>query len=810
MTQSRYFVLNSLDDFRTMQRSICVWNPQDQLFHLALNHQPRFPVLDQEDAFNQWAQSQPLVMDKFQQLGFLSDDKTQLFYAVNWQHKLAFEKEKTLSDLDLAKLNPRATAGPVLVTSESLVADTAAEITLSPVIASEGKVFVDMHLGGDGRVALIESDFSGKHCLRLVHLSRCWQLHLDWQDEAEENTQPWRCWVDQHNRIWVAGDTSLAVFEGEPLPQNYQPWADRFEPLFINPNPLRLLWKTNLPPERKLMALCANPTQLHLLMLMNDRATQEIVSFKLDVQAQTGFTIRRLKKLPLITDIASTDEDQVFCQFYAQSSEVKHCDFASLLLDEEGYTLEKRRYPMHSQQSVRFVRGDNLVTQYLASDGPKKILPLPQARYVEGGGATLNRLLDSGNPDTWWDRIYIDASIPSGCALTISVNAFDDAENPPVDWQVQHQAAKLPIPSELAFYKSRFDYKNDYQGLYEILLQRVSGETRDIRGRYLQLKIDMKGDGRHTPAIESLRVAYPRISWQENYLPPVFHQQQDVDITNEDEANGADFRERVLSAFDGIFSPLEKRIASAEAWVIPKAAPQQHLPTLSSFLGETLPEFWPETRQRIWLSCLSELQRLKGTYAGLCLALDIATDGAIAKGQIVPVENYLMRRTLSTIIGIDMDDAEHPLTLGTRQSGNSIVGETLFLGDETSREFVSLLAPELSSLSDKEIAAEFLDKYAHRISIVVHKLAFIHINSIKKIIIDYVPASLHTKIIQTDHPFIPGLSPLLGIDTYLETAVKARQIILDDTRLGQEGIMRNQASFSPRDVMLGNRDALNH
>ncbi len=117
-----------------------------------------------------------------------------------------------------------------------------------------------------------------------------------------------------------------------------------------------------------------------------------------------------------------------------------------------------------------------------------------------------------------------------------------------------------------------------------------------------------------------------------------------------------------------MFSPVEKRIAAAESWLLPQASPKQHLPVLASLLGARVPTHWPEQRQRIWIACLSELQRWKGSDAGLCLALDIATDGALARGQIVPVENYLMRRTFATILGIDMDDAEHPLTLGTRQS----------------------------------------------------------------------------------------------------------------------------------------------
>lgn len=812
MQTSRYFVLNSLNDFRTRNIGDCIWNSRDQLFHLSMNHQLNFPGKKQDQAFAQWKNAKALVMDQYQQLGFLSDDSKQLFYALNWQQKLQFDQEKNLSAYEKSLLKKPAVAGPVLARSESLMGDSAEELEVSPVNAKTGLTFTDLHLGGDGRVALIESDGENQQGLRLVHLQRRWQLSLHWQMD-EDAFSPVRCWVDQANQVWLASDNKIRVFEGEPLPHAYQPWADRFEPLFINPNPLRKIRDINLPAGRRLMALCANSSQVFLLMLLADNS-QEIISLSTNLDASEQLQQIQLSHLPLVTDIASNNEDNVFLQFYADKSEAQHCDFASLWVDKDQYKIEKRRYPMHSQASVRFVRGDTSKIHYLSIDGPKQIIPLPQARYVYEGVAKLNRLLDSGNPDTWWDRIYLDASIPAGCSLQIAVRAFDDAKQPPQDdWQLQTAPCKLPIASELPFYTSRYDHKISHQGLFEILLQRSNGEVRDIRGRYLEIEIRMTGDGRHTPGIESIRVAYPRISWQENFLPPLFHQQDEVnrdypldpatDSPIKVAANGADLRERIFSVLDGMFSPIEKRIAAAEAWVLPQATPKFWLPKLSSLLGAELPAYWPEQRQRVWLACLSELQKWKGSYAGLCLALDIATDGAIGRGQIVAVENYLMRRTFATILGIDMDDAEHPLTLGTRQSGNSIVGDSLFLGDDSSREFMILLAPELLTAQDKLVEQKLLDDYAHRVSIVVHEQAFSHIPSIKKIIIEYLPASLKCDIIQTDKPFVLGLSPLLGIDTYLQVAEEARQIVLDDTWLGREGIMRNSASFSPRDHIFG-------
>ncbi|HSX84513.1 MAG TPA: hypothetical protein VLE50_03865, partial [Cellvibrio sp.] len=181
-------------------------------------------------------------------------------------------------------------------------------------------------------------------------------------------------------------------------------------------------------------------------------------------------------------------------------------------------------------------------------------------------------------------------------------------------------------------------------------------------------------------------------------------------------------------------------------------------------------------------------------------------DGAVSRGQIIPVENYRLRRTLATIIGIDLDDNGHPLTLGTGQSGNSIVGESLILTDETSQEFLALFAPELAETSaQKEEVAAFFDRYAYRLSIVLHGDAQPQRKMIEQFLVQQIPAHMEWKIIESDLPFVLGLSPLLGIDTYLQHAIPWREVILDDTWLGREGITRNHSALSPADLLYGDR-----
>ena len=164
------------------------------------------------------------------------------------------------------------------------------------------------------------------------------------------------------------------------------------------------------------------------------------------------------------------------------------------------------------------------------------------------------------------------------------------------------------------------------------------------------------------------------------------------------------------------------------------------------------------------------------------------------------VENFRLRRTMATILGRNMDDAEHPLTLGTGQSGNSIVGDSLILSDMNAREFLALLAPELASEEENQAVDAFFERYAHRLSVLLHGRAREQRNAVNEMLTQQAPAHLQWRLIETEHPFILGTSPLLSVDTYLETQPEPRAVILNQTLIGKEGLLRNPVAFSPRDI----------
>lgn len=784
---SDFLLLAGPTDFRTEESDVFHWDKRTAVLRMAEHDQPRIAQVPREGAHAVWRAAMPLCEDRFGQLGLLNGDRTALHYALRWP----------IDDTD-----------PVRVTAETRSGvDTEATI-FDPVTVPEGAQFTDLHLGQTHRAALTYSDGDGQHGVTVVDLAR------RWQDRVALPSAAVRVWVDPMERLWAAGDGHLWLIEGGPLPQPYRPKPDRFEPVDIEPDPLRLLWQRPLVPGWRLLAIAADAGYLYLLIWQEAAGDpghrQVILRRQLVEEAEAPLDFFELPTTtPFAIDLRPVAPDQLALMIPAEPADVafRQCDLpiVNLEIASDGTRLVRsvpRRYPQPSQETARFVAAADGTVKIRTTDGVRGLWSLPQVRYPATAEAVLTPPLDSGTPGTSWHMVCLDACIPVGTTLSLDARAFD-GETPEGRWHGQPSPVWSPLASELPFHGGHFAPKAGREGLFQILLQRDDGPVRQMNGRRLQLRLRLSGDGRHSPALAAMRVYLPRASWQESYLPAHFRQQAPVQEIAAF-ANGADLRERVLASFEAMITPIEDRIGLAEAWLSPKAAPERHLSRLAGLIGGELPAHWPVSRKRCWIACLSEIQRSKGTLKGLCLALDVATDGAVARGQIVPVENYRLRRTMATILGLDLDDRDHPLTLGSGQSGNSIIGPSLILSDETARDFVALFAPELADRAgDAEAVEAFFDRYAHRLSVVVHGLARALRASIEATLTEHIPAGVQWTIIETDRPFVLGLSPLLGIDSLLETSPAWRAVVLEDTTLGREGILQSPAALAPEFITSG-------
>lgn len=772
--------------------SQCVWDAGAGALTLAQAGQPRLPRLPVDEALALWRAATPWVLDDHGQIARLSADRRRVEFALGWP--------PTGWDVLRAARVPGDPAAGDLAGS-----------TLDAVDAPAGCTFTDLHLGGSGLLAAPFSDGGSEHGLLAVHLRHRWQARCTTPLQAV------RAWVDAADQVWLVGQTDLLLCTGAPLAQPYTPRADRFEPLAVEPDPLRFVWRQTLPGHRGVIGLAADDESLFVLVQdvdgSDEAPRQAVLSRPLAATSQAAFARHLLPAdLPLAVDIAALDGRRVILLPPLENGAAREVrrDCPVFMLDAPTARLLPERWPRRSEFGVRFVRHrDNLVRQ-LAVDGVHRLYRLAQASFRPAGKAIVGEhpALDSGTPGTVWDRLYLDACIPPGCTIEVGARAADDWDVlPGADddlYEVQPAPLWSPLASELPFAASRAERLAGRSGLFEVLLQRPNGAVREVRGRYLRLSLTLTGDGRHSPAIYALRVCYPRFSWQTHYLPDHFQQQEAPLAALPAEpvpANGADLRERLLACFYGLLTPLEDRIVAAETLLYPDAAPGAWLPRLAEMLGTTLRPHWPENRQRRWLAALGRLQAHKGSFGGLCQALDLITDGAVARGQVVPVELFRLRRTLATVLGVSFDDARHPLTLGTGQSGNSIVGDTLILSADQASEVLALFAPNLAREGGERRDVEhFFDEYARRLTVLLHGPARALQTVVEEALPELVPAIVQWNVVASDHSFVLGLSPLLRIDTYLETQPPAGRVRLDRSRLGRGDLLQNPVALSPENA----------
>jgi len=791
---TRFLLLNSAADFGERSAD-CGWDDALAAFALARRDRPRLPAMPAEQARAAWRNARPLVMDRHGQYGRLAADGSRFEFALHWP---------------AAETDWR----PVLAGLVDDAAFSAEALSLDPVDPPAGCRFTDLHLGGEGLAALGWSDGAARHGVTVVHLRRRWQVRCELADP------PGRIWVDAANRIWVAADRALTLCRGGPLPQPYVPRPGRFEPAQVNPDPLRVLWRQDLPEQARLIGLAAGSESLYLLVETDATPGQTLLRRPLaeaEDAALEAFAVEGA--VPWAGDIAVVGPNRLalLAPISEADQRASRCDCAVVTLGVGAggrvARLLPERWPMRALASLRFVRVQDGRPRYLADDRPRVLYPLAQARFAQHAEAVILNRLDAGEPDTLWHKLTLEACIPEGCSLQVAVRVYDDwNQRAESGWDPQPRPLWVPLASELPYYPGTLSPIPQRQGLWEILLQRPDGAVRELRGRYLELRLTLSGDGRHTPTVHAIRAWFPRFSWQQAYLPEHFHQQARPPAAtprSAEAANAADVRERLLASLEAMLTPIEDRIGAAEILLDPESMPAGMLASMARALGCRLPAHWPQQRKREWFRHQGWLQRRRGTYAGLCLALDIVTDGAVGRGQIVPVEDFRLRRTLATVLGIDMSDEHHPLTLGTGQSGNSIVGPSLILTDEDAHEFLALFAPELAaSPRDRRTVEAFFDRYARRVTVVLHGEARALRRTVEAVLPEQVPAAVQWAIRETEHPFVLGLAPLLGIETYLERRPPHGRVVLERSRLGGGDLLTNPVALSPEHARPGQADEI--
>ena len=713
--------------------------------------------------------------------------------------------------------------------SRSILATGALEGSLPIVQFSLGEAPTDLVLGHDG---VLYMAVGGR--IRMHDLRHRWPpTEPEAETLEEKNFRAWRLAAAPGGGVWALDREGKRLAKVEGLPLRERPFAEyspgTFRPCVENPDPPRLhvLTKAAWPADEEAVAISASPQgTLSLLSWVKDENP------RLRMLADNGAfgPATSLKEIRFPFSLAWAGEDLVAVllagdKIFADASEAP----VYRISEKEGGARDVATasaalpvgdvYPLRGHSGGPFLHSPRLPAHYPTREGDAPLHHLSLPSFAAEGEASNRTLFDSGSADTEWHRLYLEAAIPPHCGVRVYLAASDVASAPDAEeaWHEHRfgeafahveadgvpRGAWVKHPSEIPFHEGLLACPSvtNQNGLFTALIQRAGRRVRTLRGRYLWMRVLLSGDGRTTPEVAALRAYASRFSYLNHYLPELYRETEfGPDANSFAPATRSDFLERFLDNFESILTPLEDRIGHAYLLTDPRTAPEEALAWLGSWIGVAFDTALPASRRRKLLEVAPRLYSMRGTLDGLRLALDVATGGAVTSGEIVIVEDFRLRRTFATILGADLEDEEDPLLGGLVASGNSYVGDTLFVGDENRKEFLALFSPDIRLTREEEKSVEtFFERLAHRVTVLVHtEVVEQDLGLIRRIVQLETPAHVEARVSQASAPFMVGAASLVSVDTYLSDKPGPRVVEVGRSRLGTGDRVQGAASLDPR------------
>jgi hypothetical protein len=148
---------------------------------------------------------------------------------------------------------------------------------------------------------------------------------------------------------------------------------------------------------------------------------------------------------------------------------------------------------------------------------------------------------------------------------------------------------------------------------------------------------------------------------------------------------------------------------------------------------------------------------------------------------------------------VDLAEERDPLLPGLRQSGNSIVGDTLILSDTETVELLALFRDEVATAAENAAVIEFLGRLAHRATVLVHQTVTPQdLGLIRRIAELESPAHVDVRVATATWPLLVGIASLVGVDTYLGPPQPPRPARVQVSTLGGGDFVLGPIALDPR------------
>ncbi len=222
-------------------------------------------------------------------------------------------------------------------------------------------------------------------------------------------------------------------------------------------------------------------------------------------------------------------------------------------------------------------------------------------------GIYLTRRFDSGEDQTKWHKLLLDAQIPDETQMRVSCFASDRSD---FIWKGHTIDIDTFIHSREIDWNDKLDHLRNRWSTP--IINPKDALIFEAEGRYLWIRIEFIGSEQKSPTLRRMRVYYPRSSYLA-YLPGIYRE----------DPKSADFLERFLSLFESFFGEIDERIAGISRIFDPQSVSGPFLKWLGSWLAIAADDTWSDEQLRQLIMLAPQIYRQRGTKQSIEMMIEI-------------------------------------------------------------------------------------------------------------------------------------------------------------------------------------------
>jgi phage tail-like protein len=411
-------------------------------------------------------------------------------------------------------------------------------------------------------------------------------------------------------------------------------------------------------------------------------------------------------------------------------------------------------------------------------------------RYQGKGSVTVGPL-DGHTYRESWGRVLVDACLPQGTSIKVAAASTDDEDEPPELGRAQPLRCRETGP-EVPWARPADDDP------YETLEAPVGFG----QGRYLWLRLELRGTTRATPKLRAVRAEHPGHDLLRR-LPRTYSR----------DPAAASFLYRYLAIVAGLLGDVERRADERDVLLDPDAAPASVLPWLAGLVGMTLDARWSERARRTVVREAACLFRKRGTKDALERMIEIyldrdvapaSTEHACPVGDGSPARRDPVRRRRPRIVELYQVRGQGGGVLGGASTGSdagpawsgAVVGAGLRVGGAVG---VSSSQPLEGTVQDA------FSRSAHRFSVVIPaRLDASQEQAVRDLLDAHKPAHTAYSLCTVGAGMRVGQGLYLELTSIVGPGSGFEQLRVGDSALGRDAVLgRPRGGIRPGSARIG-------